>query len=106
MAQATMQEKLNFAIQKIAAESGSEMVRNLVMVEQTPPRQADCVFTGVVDCWAWFHAAGAEVHHCTQPDRGDLDKLVKCRIQDSLLAVMDLAQSELKKLGVEVEIML
>lgn len=97
---------LNTAIQRVADESGSKIVRNLVMVEQIPPNSADYIFEGIIDLWAKFYAAGMEVRVNTQPDRNLLHKLVKVRIQDSLLSIMDLAQSELKQLGVEVEVLM
>ncbi len=92
---------LNTAIQKVADESGSEIVRNLIMVEQIPPNSADYIFKGVIDLWAWFYAAGMEVKVNTQPDGNLLHKLIKVRIQDSLFAIIDLAESELEKLGVK-----
>jgi len=104
MDRSEMLVKLNAAVQRVANESGSELVQNLVMVEQIPPNSADATFKGVVDLWAWFYAAGAEISMNTQPDRDCLHKLMRVRIQDSILAVMDLAQSELKKLGVNVEV--
>ena len=95
---------LNKAVQRVANDSGSKLVRNLVMVEQVPPNNADHIFRGIIDVWAWFRVTGMAVKVTRSPDRNLLHKLVKVRIQDSLLAIMDLAQSELKKLGREVSV--
>jgi len=104
MNQIKMLEKLNAAIQKIANESGSEMVQNLKMVREFSSRQPGCIFKGVVDCWAPFCASGAEITMDTKDGPDYLDKMLKVRIQDSLLAIMNLAQSELEKLGMKVEV--
>jgi len=93
---------LNAAVQRVADESGSKIVRNLVMVEELDSKnKCDYIFIGGINLYAEFRAAGAEVKNNTKPDDNRLHNLVKVRIQDTLLAIMELARSELKKLGVE-----
>ncbi len=95
---------LNAAVQRVADESESEMVRNLVMFEQLPQDSMDFTFKGIVDLRARFYAAGAEIKMNTEPNENRLHNLIKIRIQDSLFAIIDLAQSELAKLGIKTEI--
>ena len=94
---------LSAAIQRVAEESSSGIVHNLVMVEElNPETKGDLVVMGVVDLWAGFRVAGIEVNMKTRPDRNLLHKLVKVRIQDTLFAIRELANSELKKLGSDI----
>ncbi len=105
MKKSEMLTELNAAIQKVADESGSRLIKDLMMVEELDPKnKGDYIFMGVVDLWAGYYACGMEVESNTEPNDNRLHNLVKVRIQDALFAIIDLAQFELKKLGVKTEV--
>lgn len=86
-------EKLNAAIRRVARKSGSKIIRDLKMV-QTNANNADYVFTGVVDAYAWYNVSGAEVSYQNN-DGEKMDALVRCRVENTIRSLIDLLENEL-----------
>lgn len=84
--------KVNEAIQRIADKTGSKIVKGQTAVEFFEDN-ADCIFGGVIDGFCSYKVCGAEIH--ANPEDGELDELVKLRIELAIMNIIDLLEDEL-----------
>ena len=87
--------KLNAAIQRIADESESTLLKNMppIFYNEDIPGSP---FTGDVYCHAWFNIAEQEV--ARNADDSGLQNLIRVRIATAIYSMIDLLKDELKKL--------
>lgn len=90
-----MLAKVNAAIQRIAKESGSDIIKNLVAVQIESARQSDYLFGGTIDVWSTPVISGMEIGTMSAEQ---FQPLIKCRIENSMLSMIDLLEDELEKL--------
>lgn len=93
--QPKMLERVNTAIQHIAEKSGSDIVKNLVAVQIESARHSDYLFGGTIDVWSTPIMSGMEIEISSDEQ---LQALVKCRIENSMLSMIDLLEDCLEKL--------
>ncbi len=87
--------KVNGAIQRIAAKTGSEIMKNQVAVEFFEDC-SDYVFGGVIDGFCTYKVSGQEIHF-NDADKY-LDQLVKARIVNAIREIINLLEDNIEKL--------
>ncbi len=96
--QPEMLAKVNKAIRRVSEKSGSDIIRDLKMVQKLDANSADYIFTGVLDAYGWFYVSGAEITYQGGEDE-KMDALVRCRIEGTIHSIIGLLEDELELLG-------